>query len=173
MQYSREEYERLVPIIIETMRSRGEWGEFFPASLSPIAYNHSVAQRYFPLTKDDVSQMGLRWFVDHLPEAPQAIEAELLPDELLRTDETIIVRSVHSGHPFKITSQEIRKYRQFQVPLPRTTYDERMEERIKILGGVHLYDRSCATCQKPISTSYSPERPEKVVCEECYLKEVY
>ena len=31
----------------------------------------------------------------------------------------------------------------------------------------------CGTCGKEMETSFSPERKERVVCEECYLKEVY
>jgi len=36
-----------------------------------------------------------------------------------------------------------------------------------------LWDRPCMKCSKQIETSYAPERPEIVYCEECYLKEVY
>jgi hypothetical protein len=32
----------------------GEWGEFFPSSLSPFGYNETVAQEYYPLTRDDI-----------------------------------------------------------------------------------------------------------------------
>ncbi|QQR84299.1 hypothetical protein IPJ72_05755 [Candidatus Peregrinibacteria bacterium] len=31
----------------------------------------------------------------------------------------------------------------------------------------------CAECQNPIQTTYTPDRPEKVVCEHCYLKNIY
>lgn len=36
-----------------------------------------------------------------------------------------------------------------------------------------LYARECAKCATQIQTSYSPDRPEIVYCEQCYLKEVY
>ncbi len=32
----------------------GEWWEFFPSSLSPFGYNETVAQEYFPMTRDSV-----------------------------------------------------------------------------------------------------------------------
>ncbi|NUJ98295.1 hypothetical protein HGA92_06015, partial [Candidatus Gracilibacteria bacterium] len=66
-QYTKEEYEILVPKIIEHMmtppkspsieRESGaivkqgeqEWGEFFPSSLSPFGYNETVAQEYYPI----------------------------------------------------------------------------------------------------------------------------
>lgn len=172
-QYTKDEYCRIVPQLIEKMRLNGEWGENFPAIMSPIAYNHSLAQRYFPLSQQDVERRGLRWHEESSRDVSQSIDPSQLPDKLPETNDTVIVRSSESHRPFKITSQEIQKYRQLRVPLPRRTYDERMEERIAILGGVKIFSRSCAKCQKPISTSYSPERPEIVYCEECYLKEVY
>jgi hypothetical protein len=43
-QYSKDEYEKLVPKIIEHMKSTGEWAEFFPVELSPFSYNETAAQ---------------------------------------------------------------------------------------------------------------------------------
>jgi len=48
-QYSREEYEKLLPKIIEHMRQTGEWGEFFPIRISPFDYKETVAQDYYPI----------------------------------------------------------------------------------------------------------------------------
>ncbi len=57
-QYTKEEYEKLVPKIIEFMSSPQpspegegvrEWWEFFTSSLSPFGYNETVAQEYFPI----------------------------------------------------------------------------------------------------------------------------
>ncbi|NUJ97665.1 hypothetical protein HGA92_02650 [Candidatus Gracilibacteria bacterium] len=62
-QYSKEDYEKLVPKIIEHMSSPQpsperegeiEWGEFFPASLSPFGYNETIAQDYFPINPNNV-----------------------------------------------------------------------------------------------------------------------
>ena len=38
---------------------------------------------------------------------------------------------------------------------------------------MELYDRVCDECHVPFWTAYSPERPEKILCEECYRKLVY
>ncbi|MDD3302355.1 MAG: hypothetical protein PHN31_02285 [Candidatus Gracilibacteria bacterium] len=53
-QYTKEQYEELVPKIIEHMMKTGEWGEFFPSSISPFGYNETVAQEFFPLSREDV-----------------------------------------------------------------------------------------------------------------------
>lgn len=50
--YSQQEYDALVPKIIDHMKSTGEWGEFFPHQLSPYAYNETIAQEYFPLNPE-------------------------------------------------------------------------------------------------------------------------
>ncbi|MBL4694318.1 hypothetical protein JKY72_03020 [Candidatus Gracilibacteria bacterium] len=47
-QYSKEEYQKLVPKIIEHMKTTGEWGEFFPTKISPFKYQDAVAQEYYP-----------------------------------------------------------------------------------------------------------------------------
>jgi hypothetical protein len=52
-QYSQEEYENVVPKIISHMQKDGEWGGFFPPTISPFGYNESLAQEYFPLTRED------------------------------------------------------------------------------------------------------------------------
>jgi len=36
-----------------------------------------------------------------------------------------------------------------------------------------LYIRNCDKCGKEMKTTYAPERPEIVYCENCYNKEVY
>jgi hypothetical protein len=48
-QYSPEEYKRLCKKLIAHMTETGEWGEFFPAELSPFKYEETVANLYFPL----------------------------------------------------------------------------------------------------------------------------
>jgi hypothetical protein len=56
-QYTKEEYEELVPQIIKHMKQTKEWGNFFPPEASPFAYNESAAQNYFPLTKAQATEM--------------------------------------------------------------------------------------------------------------------
>jgi hypothetical protein len=60
-QYSKEEYFELKDRIIEYMRGTKEYGEFFPIEMSPFPYNITMAQRFFPLTKDDVLSRGGKW----------------------------------------------------------------------------------------------------------------
>jgi hypothetical protein len=83
-----------------------------------------------------------------------------------------IVCSV-TGLPFKLVKQELDFYRRMGLPVPRIHHDERHKRRMTLHNPPRLWDRECAKCQQPIATSYAPDRPEIVYCEECYLREVY
>lgn len=170
-QYTEEEYNFLVSKIIEHMRETREWGEFFPMHLSPIPYNQSTAQLYFPLTTTEAADRRLQWYKRAPEQEEDAIDASTLSDGLPATDDPIIVKSTLSDRPFKIIPQEIKRYRQLQVPLPRITYDERMEERAKKLGGITLYERTCAKTGKPILTTYPPDSPFIIWDREVYEQE--
>jgi hypothetical protein len=63
-QYTKDEYEKMLPKIVEHMKSTGEWGEFFPISMSPFAYNETTAAQYLPLSKEEVLERGLKWIDD-------------------------------------------------------------------------------------------------------------
>ncbi len=171
VQYTKEEYEKLVPVIIARMRKDAEWGEFFPRECSPTAYNHSVAQRYHPLKKETAEAMGYRWIEESIPEASNAIEASELPDGLPASENPIIVKSATSNKPFKITTEEIKRYKNFNVPLPRETYDERMEARAAHMGGITLFDRPCAKTGKQIRTTIPATSPFIVWDREEWEKE--
>jgi hypothetical protein len=70
-QYTKEEYEQLVPQIIDHMTKTGERGEFFPASISPFCYNETVVMEYYPLTKDEALAKGFkRMDTEYAPTVP-------------------------------------------------------------------------------------------------------
>ncbi|MDC0358248.1 hypothetical protein OAO01_05470, partial [Oligoflexia bacterium] len=158
-QYAESDYKELVPQIIEHMQDTGEWGEFFPHSLSPIPYNHSYAYRYFPLPKAEALSMGMTWHDKELVSSKNAVPVADLPDRLPDTDEPFTALSASSGKAFRITTQELQKYRRLKVPLPRAAYDERMEQRAKRLGGIELFERQCAKTGQEILTTYPPDSP--------------
>lgn len=105
-QYTKEEYNTLVPKIIEHMRTMGERGEFFHPSLSPFGYNETVAQEYFWLMKSeeendterlsvkvwrrklkskegiDYSRFGYHWsdYEAPVPQSDKVVEGKDLPD---------------------------------------------------------------------------------------------
>ena len=176
--YSKDDYEKLAGKIIEHMQSTGEWGEFFPATLSPFAYNETVAQEYFPLTKEKVKAKGWKWreVKDEIPNVQKIIPAEKLPSSIADIPDDILnwaIKCEKTERPFRIIKQELVFYRKMNLPIPHFHPDVRHEERMKLRNPRKLWKRECGKCEKEMQTTYAPDRPEKVYCEECYLKEVY
>jgi hypothetical protein len=177
-QYSKEDYQRLVPKIIAHMRQTGEWGEFFPAHLSHFGYNESIAQDYEPITKDEALQRGCNWcdYSAPLPQTKKTLLASELPDDISSAPADILDSAIvceASGRPFRLIQQELRFLQANQIPLPRRHPNVRYQDRLALRNPRKLFARSCNRCSKPLQTSYAPDRPEKILCEQCYLEEVY
>lgn len=173
-QYKREEYEEMIKRIIEHMQSTGEWGEFFPSSLSPFCYNESVAQEYFPLTKEEALKRGYRWREKDPKEYKK--QSYVVPVKISDAPESIvnaILACVECGKNFKIIAPELRFYKRFGLPVPEKCPDCRHKARLSMRTPRTLWERKCAKCGKAIKTSYSPTEPEMVYCEECYLAEIH
>jgi len=177
-QYSKEEYEALIPKIIHEMENDNEWGAFFPPNLSAFAYNETVAQDYFPLTKEQAIAKGWSWRdkIEEMQNVEKVIDANLLPDSIADIPDDILnwaLRCESTKHPYRIQKAELAFYRKMNIPIPRKHFDVRHAERIALRNPRKLWKRACGKCGKEMQTTYAPERPEIVYCEECYLKEVY
>ncbi len=176
-QYTKGEYEALMPKIIEHMKSTGEWGEFFPPEISPFGYNETIAQDIFPLDKEGVLSNGWQW-CDFEPEiqAEKTISADKLPNDIKDVPDDILNWAIiceKSGKPFKLIPQELNFYRDHKLPVPRRHPDQRHWDRMSLRNPYKLWDRQCDKCKAEVKSSCSPERPEIIYCEQCYLKEVY
>lgn len=176
-QYTKQEYEILVPKIIEQMQTNGEWGEFFPANISPFGYNETIAQEYFPLSKEETLQQWYAWsdYEIPFPYVDKMLKPSELPNIQDATD-TILQQAILcevTWKPFRIIKPELDFYRKHNLPLPHKHPDQRHLERMQLRNPRKLFDRKCDKCWTNIQTTYSPERPEIVYCEACYAKEIY
>ncbi|MEK7166909.1 MAG: hypothetical protein AAB732_00630, partial [Patescibacteria group bacterium] len=72
----------------------------------------------------------------------------------------------------KIIPMELEFYRRMRLPIPRKFPLQRHKDRLFQLPQRKLFQKQCQKCQKEIQTVYSPDRPEIVYCEQCYLAEV-
>ena len=174
-QYTKEEYEKLVLKIIEHMKKTGEWGQFFPVSMSPYGYNETVASEYFPMTKKEALECGYKWHDKDESAAYQGPEVILL-ESIEETNDSIcasILKCEKTGVLYKIIPQELAFYKRFGVALPRVAPLERHRNRMGLLNPRKIYDRVCNQCGGAVKTSYAPGRLEPIYCEPCYLKEVF
>jgi hypothetical protein len=177
-QYSKEQYETLVSKIIEHMNTAGEWGEYFPKEVCPYGYNETIAMEYFPLSKKEALKRGYKWHdeADEPLDVQKIIPAAQLPESVRGIPDDVLhwaITSEKSERPFKIIKQELEFYRAHNLPLPHLHPEERHEERLKRRPPRRLWQRPCSACGKNIESTFSLERTERVLCEECYLKEVY
>ncbi|MSU54735.1 MAG: hypothetical protein EXS48_02820 [Candidatus Staskawiczbacteria bacterium] len=183
-QYSKEEYEILKAKIIEDMNknpyvdSKGrvfKYGEFFPYDLSFFDYNETNAMQLYPLTEEQVLEKGWRW--DKTPKSNYkiTIPGDKIPDSINDVNESIlqeILGCINCGKAFKMVRGEYDLLKRFGFPVPPKCPDCRHMERMVRVNPPKLWDRTCAKCKKDIQTSYAPDRPEIVYCEQCYQQEV-
>jgi uncharacterized protein YbaR (Trm112 family) len=173
-QYPEEEYRNLSVKIIKHMTKIGEWGEFFPIKNSPFAYNETLAQEYYPLTKDEALAKGYKWIDDEdLNVQPQT---SVFPDNIHDVMDEILKDVLvcrNCGKNYKIVDQELKFYRKEHLPIPHHCPNCRHKARFSKRPPRHLWDRDCTKCGIAIKTSYSPNKLYKIYCEQCYLKEVY
>ena len=202
-QYTKEEYEKLLPEVIESMNNlnytdkRGvvyKYGEFFPFELSPYSYNQSLIYEIFPLSKEEIEKRGYLWRDEKVKQYIPTIESSKLPDRINDiTDDILeeVISCPNNGKvetkctlAYKIMPNELSFYRFMKIPLPRKCPNCRYYERSKWKNPWKLWNRSCMCdkkdhfhkidkCEVKFETSYSPDRPEIVYCEKCYQNEVY
>lgn len=177
-QYTKEEYEILMPRLISLMKEHGEWGEFLPASFSPFAYNESIVNEYMPLYKEEALAQGYRWR-DDIPATRGAgtINYESLPKDPNSYTDTLVkeVLTCESCEKnYKLIPDEINFYKRMKLSLPRKCFNCRHEARMNMRNPRTLWDAKCFSCNEPMRTSYPPEAQEKykLHCEKCYQKEM-
>lgn len=161
-QYTKEEYEELIPKIIEHMNVmpyidlRGRiyrYGEFFPIEIVPFAYNETMAHDWFPHTKNEVVAEGWQWREEPKRVNMIDIEPGKLADHIKDVDESIIGKTIGCLHGgtcnqkctlgFKIIPSEYQLYKSKNIALPRLCPNCRHYERMQRLTGYELYNRQC------------------------------
>jgi hypothetical protein len=177
-EYTKEEYFIIREKIIEHMKKTGEYGEFFPSELSHFGYNETIAQEYFPLSKDQALSKGYKWW-DHIQKttSKETLKALEIPDAISDVEDSIlneVLACVTCERNYKIVSDELNFYRKHNIPVPHECFYCRNSARFKLENPLKLWHRSCMKegCINEFETPYSPDRPEKIYCESCYQQEV-
>lgn len=177
-QYTKSDYEELVPRIIEHMQKTWEWWEFFPSSISPFWYNETVALEYFPLSKKEAITKWFNWsdYENPKPDVSKIIPASKLPEDISSIPDDILNWAIEcevSGKLFRIIKPELEFYRKHNIPVPRRHPDQRHLDRMNKRAPRKLFLRNCSKCWIEIISVYDKNSEYKVYCEECYNKEVY
>jgi len=168
-QYSKQEYEVLVPKIIEHMKKLGEWGEHLPVKYSDFAYNETIAQEYFPLTKDEVLAKEWEWKESDQKEFEPATSE--IPNDSHDADFSIcneLFACEECGRNYKLIKQEISLYQNLGVTLPKKCFYCRHKSRFDMRNSRDFYDQKCDKCSVEIKTTFLPDSKEQIFCEKCY-----
>jgi len=173
------------------------YGEFFPLELSPFAYNETIAQEYMPLTKKQAEELKYPWQEMGNKEHKPTKKWDELPDTIMEVDDSILKEIIlceawdkdkekakehNCTMAFRITRDELAIYKKFNLPLPRKCPNTRNFENFQLRKPIGIWHRQCmcdknhphhsGKCPNEFETSYAPDRPEIVYCEQCYQAEV-
>lgn len=201
-QYKKEEYEILVEKIKKDMDNNPyidhkgrayKYGEFFPPELSPFYYNETIAEDYYPITKEKALKFGFKWKEKEKKSYSINIKSGDLPDHIRDVPENIVGKVIECAHrgeceeqcteAFKIRQDDLNFYKINNIALPRLCPNCRHYERLAQRNPLKLWHRTCmcdkthphhqGKCNVEFETSYAPDRPEIIYCEKCYQQEVY
>lgn len=174
-----------------------KYGEFFPPELCGIAYNDTMAHDYFPLQKEEAEAQGYLWHEAEAHEFDTTVDAKDLPDRIKDVDDSIlkeVIKCFSCAKAYRVIQMELNFFRLMGLPLPRLCPNCRFTGRFKFINQLNLWHRQCQCagsqddhsiyknqashfhgsnpCPNEFQTSYSPDRPEIVYCEQCYQNEV-
>lgn len=201
-QYSKEEYENLLPKIIAHMdvmpyvSSAGEryaFGDFYPPDLSRHGYSETVANEYFPLDQERASSEGFIWRERAENNYIPTLRSEDLPNSIHDVSDNILNEVVACGHDgkcghhctkaFRLIAAELAIYRRLDLPLPQVCPNCRHYGRAGQRNPLRLWSRKCdckklnhfhseTPCSNEFESSFPVSGPEIVYCEQCYQAEV-
>ncbi len=174
--YSKEEYETLVPKIIEHMKKTAEWGEFFPGHFAPNPYDESFSGFYFPLSSEDSG--NFRKAENLEKSSVKTAEIDEIPDTVDLLDDakekwlvSQIFWDTKYNRPFQIQSADIQIARERRVPLTHCYYVNRMQSNLKWMPfNGELRETVCAKSGEKIQTNWPKEYDARLLSEEEYLK---
>lgn len=170
-QYDRDSYEIHVSRLLQHMIRCNEWGKFIPISLSPFAYNKSLANEYFPLSKDEAIRRDYSWedpvHSDHLPATASAGQsAKEVSDNICKE----ILSCAQSGKNYRIQMGELAFYRRMDLPIPSLCPDVRYRLRMQLRNPRELREGRCSICSEAVRTNLPETLQAKVLCERDYLR---
>jgi len=111
---------------------------------------------------------------------------EDIPDKIVEIGDDILKETLACticGRNYKVVKAELDFYKKQGLALPRQCWDCRYGARFQQRNPHQLRSRQCmceeashghsGRCSEHFQTTFAPDRPEKIYCEECYRKEIY
>lgn len=174
--YEPEEYEKRKAEIITSMKQTNEYGKFFPGSFAAVPYDESYSAFYWPLDNDELQRLGFRQR-KQTDQTKRFADSAKVPDQSDQASpnlpKTAFFDSV-AERPFQILQPDIDFANSLGVPLPNTFYTTRMKENFRwIPFNGETRTAQCAKCAAETQTSWPEAYNDRILCNDCYLKQVY
>ncbi len=192
--YSEDEYRKLrekiiaqmneLPYVSRATSNRGpetreiiyKYGEFFPAEISPFAYNETIANNFFPLEKEKVLANSWRWNEPETHAYSITKHAQDLPDHIKDAGDDIlkeVIACAKCGRGFRIIRMELDFLRRMNLPLPRECPFCRIGEKFNYwVKESRLVKRTCDKCGAEFDSPHTKENYPKILCKKHWLEEV-
>ncbi len=161
-EYSKEDFEALTARIRADMDANPykdakdrtyRYGEFFPAEMSPHSFNETLAQDFFPLTRDGAAAEGYRWREEEGRNYQVTLPADKVPDAITEAAETTLQEIIGCAHEgtcnqkcttaFRILPEDLGLYKAKNIPLPKLCPNCRHFERLARRNPLKLWSRRC------------------------------
>jgi len=173
----KDDYYKELDKIKSSLLNKGEYGEFFPYSMSTFAYNGSLADLTFPLSKDEIVKAEALWQEDTETDIGNMtiLPTKEIPDTIYEVNDDILDKAIlceESNRPFRVTESELKFYRRMKLPLPSKHPFLRIERRIKFAPEGKKYKAICFKCQIKIESIFNPKENFILYCDDCYKREV-
>ncbi|EKD76711.1 MAG: hypothetical protein ACD_43C00014G0002 [uncultured bacterium] len=178
-QYDEAEYMALRKKLVDHMTEAGEYGENFPVTCAPFAYNETTAQDMFPLTKAEVKSRGWQWYEPVAKEIRYSTYR--FTDDITKTKDDILqtfLTCARCKKSYKITGAELKFYRERNIPASRSCFECRHRARLARRNPRALWQRNCmcvqpdhghyGKCSTTFASAYSTDNPTMVYCDRCY-----
>ncbi len=186
--YSEDEFNSLREKIIKHMDEmpytdkKGniyKYGEFFPMELSDVPYNDSFGSLFFPKTREQSENEGLRWIDRPQKEHEITKNFDELPDNIKDADESIlneVIKCSACGNGFRIIGMEFQFLKRMNLPLPRECPMCRIMKKvnrwIENINYCKTIERECSKCGVSFRTTFLEKNAPIIYCKECYQAEV-
>ncbi len=167
--YPKDDYLKLKDKIIAHMQKTGEWGEYFPSDVSPFAYNESVAQDFFPMTREEAKTQNISWYNREDRGYKFTMQASDVPGRIAETNDSILNKIIQCqtqnfedekrSHPlcttaFTIIPLELALYRKLGIQVPAKCFPCRRTDRFLLRNPRKLWHRQCM-CDYQIYKNFS------------------
>jgi len=177
-EYKKNDYEIEKNRIIEDMKKKWNYEEFFPAYFSPTWYDESISSIYIPLNLEEQKKQWFRVTQNSYWEKWNFSDIKDLPDNLFETNISKLQETwfwdEDYKRPFQILKDDIEFYKKLWVPINDKFYIRRIRENFAwMFPNLELRETICAKSWENISTTLPKQLDWRIVSLKEYEKLIY